>query len=83
MNEQEQTYFPHLGDLLDQEITPTSAAFLIEIRRIADALEVLAGTKMSTTCDEANPENGEVCVLDVSHVGYHQPGNGRKPWLDS
>ncbi len=57
------------------------ADFLIEVRRIADALEFLAGK--TGLCDGVNPETGEKCALGVTHVGYHVPKDGRKPWLDT
>lgn len=51
-----------------------------ELRRIADALETLAG---KPHCDGVNPETGEKCALGPTHVGYHVPVDGRKPWLDT
>lgn len=59
----------------------TAADFLIELRRIADAVEALAGGKAH--CDGVNPETGQPCVLGFSHVGYHVPQDGRTPWLDT
>lgn len=59
----------------------TADQFLIEVRRIADALETLAGK--TGLCDGTNPETGEQCVLGELHVGYHVPKDGRKPWLDT
>jgi hypothetical protein len=66
-------FMPHQGDV--------ASASLIELRRIADALEIIAGAKHG--CDGENPENGQPCVLAEGHVGYHVPADGRKPWLDA
>ncbi len=72
---------PDVEWLAGQLKEPAAAEFLIEVRRIADALEYLAGK--TGLCEGVNPETGEKCVLGVTHVGYHVPKDGRKPWLDT
>ena len=71
---------PDVDWLAGQLKEPAAAEFLIEVRRIADALERLAG---KPHCDGINPETGEQCALGETHVGYHVPADGRKPWLDT
>lgn len=50
---------------------------LIELRRIADALESFTGKK---SCDGV--KNSKPCVLDPDHVGHHVSADGRIHWLD-
>lgn len=57
--------------------TITPADFLIEVRRIADALEAANG---KPGCDGV--KNGKACVLDPDHVGHHASRDGRLHWLD-
>lgn len=64
-----------LNDQL-KDITP--ADFLIELRRIADALEAQV---RSTACGETH-RTGGACVLNDRHVGHHATGDGRLHWLD-
>lgn len=70
----------HVLEQLQDGSAITPADFLIEVRRIADALETLTG---KAHCDGVNPETGQPCVLGEQHVGYHVPVDGRKPWLDT
>jgi hypothetical protein len=57
----------------------TADQFLIELRRIADALETISGKR---ACDGVHPTTGQECVLGYDHVGFHVPLDGRAPWLD-
>lgn len=57
----------------------TADQLLIELRRIADALQVISGR---APCDGVNPSTGQKCALAYDHVGFHVPDNGRTPWLD-
>lgn len=69
---------PIMEQLQDgRTITPED--FLIELRRIADALEVSAGK--DKLCG-APHDTGKACVLDATHVGHHASADGRLRWLD-
>lgn len=72
------TEWPALLEQLQDGATITPADFLIELRRIADAL---AG--QSDDCDGVNPKTGQRCVLAETHRGHHVPRDGEEPWLDS
>ena len=64
---------------LAEQLTDISAAdFLIELRRIADALETRA---RPTACGEQHA-SGKPCVLNERHVGHHATADGRLHWLD-
>ena len=65
---------PGVEWLADQLQDITAADFLIELRRIADALE--RGTRCSERKGDA------VCALTDHHIGYHVTGDGRVHWLD-
>jgi hypothetical protein len=52
----------------------TAGAILLELRRIADALEKPA------VCSERKDDG--VCALRDGHVGYHVTADGRVHWLD-
>lgn len=73
--------WPALLQQLESGETIAPADFLMEVRRIANALEAISGRKNG--CYGENPSTGQVCVLDEGHVGYHMPGDGREPWLDA
>jgi hypothetical protein len=68
------TEWPVQWEIL-KDVAP--ADFLIELRRIADALETVTGKK---DCD--GEKNGKPCVLDPDHVGHHASADGRLHWLD-
>ena len=51
---------------------------LIEVRRIADALEAQVRAKV---CGEMHTA-GKPCILDDRHVGHHATSDGRLHWLD-
>ncbi len=60
-----------------KDVTP--ADFLIELRRIADALEAQVRPEV---CGEMHNAAGKPCVLGELHVGHHVTADGRLHWLD-
>jgi hypothetical protein len=62
----------NLADLELGEIT--AGDFLIELRRIADALD------RGRLCGER--KDAAVCALADRHVGYHVTADGKVHWLD-
>ena len=65
---------PGVESLVEQLPDISAADFLIELRRIADALE--RGSK----CNERN--GTATCGLSDRHVGYHVTADGKVHWLD-
>ena len=59
---------------IDEPRTASLDDLVIEVRRIADALE------RGTRCNER--QGDAVCGLSDRHVGYHVTGDGRVHWLD-
>lgn len=57
---------------------PTVGDLLIEFRRIADALESIAGNKKKCYGET----EGAACALPPDHVGHHVSADGRLHWLD-
>ena len=55
----------------------TAADFLIELRRIADALEATRGKQRC-----AERKGGDMCYLADRHVGHHITADGKRYWLD-
>ena len=56
---------------------PTAADFLIELRRIADALEAAGGKQRC-----AAHLGDAACYLADRHVGHHITADGKRYWLD-
>jgi hypothetical protein len=71
--------WPAILEQLQDGSTITPADFLLELRRIADALEA---TSAKTHCGDVEPGTREVCVLGLRHVGHHTNINGKRHWLD-
>jgi hypothetical protein len=69
---------PGVEWLADQLKDISAADFLIELRRIADALETQV---RPTACGEQHA-SGKPCILDERHVGHHATSDGRLHWLD-
>ena len=63
--------------MADQLKDITAADFLIELRRIADALEAAGGTQRC-----AAHLGTAACYLADRHVGHHITADGKRYWLD-
>lgn len=59
----------------DQATEPTLGDLLVQLRRIADALE-----SQTDQCGEARGEAS--CALLPGHRGFHVTADGRVHWLD-